>query len=248
MLVARWYTNVIPEPPKLSSQQAYDKLVEMILNGEIKEDHPISERGISETLGIGRTPIREAVKDLVRDGVLESHPARGTTLRALTPVDLQELYEVRYAIEGLAAFLAAERGALEDLDPYTKAFEATLGDPRSSDMVRVYDHGVEFHYAVIKLAGNKRLLEMYRPFRIRFRIPFGIVRTRSPERVLASVSEHLAICRAIEARDAERARHLMYEHLRIGLQFRMDMLLRKSGYALQNPSGSEARPQGQPQP
>jgi DNA-binding GntR family transcriptional regulator len=229
---------MIPTPPKLSSQQAYDRLVEMILNGEIREDHPISERGISEAVGIGRTPIREAVKDLVRDGVLESHPARGTTLRPLTPVDLQELYEIRYAIEGLAAFLAAERGRLEELEPYAKAFEATLEDPQATDMVRVYDHGVEFHYAIIKLAANKRLLEIYRPFRIRFRIPFGIVRTRSPERVLASVSEHLAICRAIGARDAERARHLMCEHLRIGLQFRMDMLLRKSGYSSPYPKGS----------
>src|SRR5699024_10826625 len=118
-----WYTSMTPTAPKLAKEQAYDKLVELILSGVISEDRPLSERGISEQLGVGRTPTREAIKDLVRDGVPESHPIRGTVLRSLTIADLQGLYEIRFAIEGLAAFLAAERGKVDELKSYATAFE-----------------------------------------------------------------------------------------------------------------------------
>ena len=229
-----------PSVSKLASEQAYEKLVELILGGAITEGGPLSERGISDLLGIGRTPIREAIKDLVRDGVLESHPTRGTILRPLTLADLQDLYEIRFAIEGLAAFLAAERGRVEELEPFAHAFEATLASPSTTAVSDVHDHGVEFHFAIMRLAGNQRLLEMYRPFRLRFRIPFGIVRKSSPERVLAAVSEHLAIFKAIRSRDAEHARYLMCDHLRNGLQFRMDMLHKRSSYGMP-PSGDAGR-------
>src|SRR6185437_2852402 len=121
------------------------------------------------------------IKDLVRDGVLESHPTRGTVLRPLSLSDMQDLYELRFAIEGLAAFLAAERGPVEELRGYAEAFERILENPSGYDVEAVHDQGVDCHYDIVRLAGNSRMMEMYRPFRIRFRIPFGIVRKNSPD-------------------------------------------------------------------
>src|SRR6266404_279294 len=72
----RWYTAMIPRQTTRDSKRAYNKLVELLLSGAISEDVALSERGLSMALGLGRTPIREAVKDLVREGVLESHPTR----------------------------------------------------------------------------------------------------------------------------------------------------------------------------
>lgn len=247
-VVLCWYTIMMPHNPKTKMQRPYDKLVELILRGEIREDQPISERKIAETLDIGRTPIREAVRDLVRDGVLESHPTRGTTLRSLTLVDLQELYEIRFAIEGLAAFLAAERGRVEELEPFAEAFEATLANATPSDISQVHDCGVDFHHAIVKISGNERLLEMYQPFRLRFRIPFGLIRKNSPQRVLTAVSEHHAIWKAISTRDAEHARDLMCEHLQNGLQCRMDMLLKRSSYPNPRASNPSHRSRSKPSP
>jgi len=221
---------MIPLPNKRESERAYERLVALLLDGAFPEDVPLSERSLSDTLGFGRTPIREAVRDLVREGVLESHPTRGTIVRPLSLAELQDIYEIRYAIEGMAGFLAAERGELGSLDAYEDEFERILAAPQEQDILQVHDHGVEFHMEVMRLSRNERLLEMYRPFRLRFRIPFGIVRQRRPERVLAAVQEHLDILRAIKRRDAEQARDLICGHLRTGMDFRMSMLLNRAAY------------------
>lgn len=229
MLLVYQYHATMNTPPKRESELAYDKLVELMLSGAITEDQPLSERNLSESLGFGRTPIREAVRDLVREGVLESHPTRGTLLRPLTMADLHDLYELRYAIEGLAAALAAERGPIELLRPYAEQFERTLASSQF-DVGVVHDHGVEFHKEIVRLSGNKRLIEMYQPFRLRFRIPFGIVRNRTPERVREAVREHLELLEVIMSRDTELARKLMCEHLKVGLEFRSEMLLKRQRY------------------
>lgn len=89
-------------------QKAYSRLLDTILCGDILQDVPFSERRLAESVVMGRTPVREAIKDLVREGVLEAYPTRGTLVRQFTLRDVQENYQVRYAIEGLAAFLAIE--------------------------------------------------------------------------------------------------------------------------------------------
>jgi DNA-binding GntR family transcriptional regulator len=114
----------MPEPKSLDRERAYRKLVDLILSGKLTENTPLSERGLAESLELGRTPIREAIKDLVREGVLDTHPTRGTFIRPLSLLDLQELYQIRYALEGLAAFLAAERGPSEELISYAAAFQS----------------------------------------------------------------------------------------------------------------------------
>src|SRR5690554_1279563 len=158
---------MIPTILKRDSEQAYEKLVEMLLNGVITEDQPLSERQLSEYLGIGRTPIREAVRDLIREGVLDSNPTRGTFLRPLSVADLQDLYEIRYAIEGAGVALAAQRGDVESLKPIAHTFAETLAHPDRFDIEEIHDHGVEFHKVIMRLSGNKRLEEMYSPFRLR---------------------------------------------------------------------------------
>lgn len=218
------------QAPPLDRERAYDLLVEMMLVGEIKENEPLSERGLAIKLGLGRTPIREAIKDLAREGVLESHPTRGTVLSPLSVEDLQDLYEIRFAIEGLAAFLAASRGQIEGLLPYLEFFEKCVSSPEGCEVAQIHDRGVDFHYEIMRLAGNRRLLELYRPFRLRFRIPFGIIRHHEPQRVFAALTEHRDIARAIVNRDAERARDLMSGHLHNGLQFRMNMITRRTQF------------------
>lgn len=217
---------------KRDSELAYERMVEMLLNGTITEGQPLSERNLSDFLGLGRTPIREAVRDLIREGVLESHPMRGTMLRPVSVADLHDLYEIRFAIEGLAVELTAKRGAVEELERFATAFESALADPENLDLVQIHDDGVEFHKEVMRLSGNKHLVEIYNPFRLRFRIPFGIVRNRTPERIRAALVEHQALAQAIMSRDVERARALMCEHLQEGLDWRTEMLLHRDRYRI----------------
>lgn len=205
-------------------------MLDAILRGEIAGEVPLSERRLAEDLGIGRTPVREAIKDLVREGVLEAHPTRGTFVRQLSLRDVQEIYQVRYAIEGLAAFLAAERGPTEALSAYGPAFRNALASRNHADVAQVFDHGAEFHLEIFRCAGNHNLLEIYRPIRLRFRIALGLPRHHDPDRVFESVREHLEILEAIEARDGERAQKLICEHLHRGLEMRTRLFQGRSDY------------------
>ena len=218
---------MITSPPKLDSERAYEKIVELLLTTPMAEEALLSERNLSTALGLGRTPIREAVRDLVREGVLESHPTRGTILRPLSIADLQDLYEIRQSLEGLGAELAAERGPVEELEPFARDFARALEAPGEADLGHLHERGIEFHSEIMRISGNARLLELYRPFRIRFRIPLGIVPRRAPDRVLTAAREHQAILDAVVRRDGARARQLMTGHLRSGLDFRIGQLLNR---------------------
>jgi DNA-binding GntR family transcriptional regulator len=218
---------VIPAAPKRDSEVAYEKIVELLLNEGIPENFPLSERNLSKSLGLGRTPIREAVRDLVREGVLESHAIRGTLVRPLSIPDLQDLYEIRLAIEGLAVSLVVERGAVEELEPYAIAFDRVLEGKGKFDAAKVHALGISFHEEIIRLSGNQRLIEFYRPFRLRFRIPLAMVHHRTPDRVRKAVAEHKALVVALMKRDGAEAAKLMRDHLRRGLDFRIGLLLNR---------------------
>lgn len=212
------------------SEIAHNKIVDLLQSRAVSEDVFLSERALANELGLGRTPIREAIRDLVRDGLLESHPTRGTLLRKLTVTDLQDLYEVRFAIEGLAAALASERGEVSELTVFVKLYDLVLSNPENHDLTHLHDRGVQMHEKIIEITQNKRLLEMYRPFRIRFRIPFGVIRSETPERILQSARDHREIALSIMNRNIERAEKLMRQHLRESLSFRINLLVNRSYY------------------
>lgn len=225
-----WYAIAMPISKSLEKEKAYARLLEAIIRGDVAVDLPLSERGLSENFGIGRTPVREAIKDMVREGVLETHPTRGTFVRQFTLRDVQEIYQIRYAIEGLAVFLAAEHGPSEALSGYGLGFRKALELPDKTTVPEVYDHGAEFHLEIFRCAGNHNLFEIYRPIRLRFRIALGLPRHRDPQRVFESVREHLKILEAIEARNGELAQKLMCDHLHKGLEARTRMFQSGSTY------------------
>lgn len=220
----------MPSTKSLEKEKAYSRLLDAILRGDIAVGLPLSERRLSESLGIGRTPVREAIKDLVREGVLEAHATRGTFVRQLTLLDVQEIYQVRYAIEGLAAFLAAERGPTKELSDYGPAFHEALANPDTSKAAEVFDQGGEFHLEIFRCAGNHNLLEIYRPIRLRFRVALGMPRHHDPDRVFESTREHLEILQAIQARDGELAQKLICDHLQKGLEVRSRMFQSRTDY------------------
>jgi DNA-binding GntR family transcriptional regulator len=200
--------------------RAYRSLLELILAGSLDPSEPLSERGLAETLEVGRTPVREALRDLARDGILEVRPARGTYLRPLSAVDVREIYEVRVALEGLAAELAARRGPTPELAAYGLVFRDMLARPDAHDVADVYETGARFHLDVFRAAGNRQLLALYEPLRLRFRVALALPRFFDPDRVRESVAEHLAILDAIAARDAALAQRLIRAHLERGADVR----------------------------
>lgn len=236
-----WYTGM-SEALQLERNRAYGLLLDAILTGRLGAGEPLSERKLAENFGMGRTPIREALRDLARDGVLEVQPARGTLVRRPTMEDLRQIYEVRYGLEGMAAALAAERGATAELKACGEVFRDMLHAPDAYSPSQVYEFGAEFHLKIFRAARNRHLIEIYQPLRLRARVALALPRHYDHDRVRASVDEHIAILDAIEAGRAETARELICAHLERGLEARLRIFRQLGGVPDMAGNGSRARP------
>jgi len=104
-----------PAPRAFARTLAMERICALFVGGAVPFDAPLSERAIAETVGLGRMPVREALRELAGEGIVSVEPGRGTYLRQLDAVDVTELLEVRLAIEGMGARLAAEKGFVGDL-------------------------------------------------------------------------------------------------------------------------------------
>ncbi|MDA7948221.1 MAG: GntR family transcriptional regulator [Hyphomicrobiaceae bacterium] len=209
--------------PQLERERAYDKLIRLILSGSFAPGDPISERGLSEKLKIGRTPIREALRDLERSGLVEVVPARGTFVKRPSLSDMREIFEIRYALEGMAAFTAAKRGATPDLLAFREKFEELIRNPEKSTAADIDELGARFHQKIIEATGNRTLQKVFKQFRLPFLLESSLVHVRRLIVIKQLVDEHLAILDAIERRDAPGAQSLMCAHLMSGWRMRLDM-------------------------
>lgn len=201
--------------------RAYHRLVSMIFGGELRHGAPLSERKLAEKLGMSRMPVHEALRQLEQEGVVEVKPARGTFLRPLEAGDLNDICKVREALECLAADLAATHGASPALKACGTRMRIMAQDPSAFTAAEIDDVGTEFHELLMQSSSNAALIETMRLLRLRFRLAFHLPRYLSPEKVDATLAEHLAIFDAVAARDAKAASRLMREHLGRGLEMRL---------------------------
>lgn len=193
-------------------EQAYTRIKSLIATGELGSDDALSERSLAERLGLGRTPVREAMKGLAREGLLEVVPMRGTFLRLPSIDDLREIYEVRLAIEGMAAFLVAQRGPPPELLAYRRRLSPFLRATGSVDIDAMHQAGWEFHEAIVAATGNRRMLQTYELLRL----PIMALRSGRPvdaRQARTSLREHLSILDALETGDGALAQTRIMDHL-----------------------------------
>jgi DNA-binding GntR family transcriptional regulator len=214
---------LVYQAPTSLSAQAYDALKARIVAGEFGSDEALSERGLAEALGIGRMPVREAIKLLEREGLLLVVPRRGIFVKRLSPAEVRELYVVREALEGMAACLCAKREQRGEM-AFERARLARHLAARLIDRAEVQRDNARFHRRLFELAGNRRLQAMYAGIEPQIDLNLRLTAVHAPERIEAALHEHLEICRAIEAGDAPLAEQLTREHLEAGLQARLAIL------------------------
>jgi DNA-binding GntR family transcriptional regulator len=191
-----------------------ERICSLFLDGAVPFDAPLSERAIAEAIGLGRMPVREALRDLAREGIVSVEPGRGTYLRRLSAHETTELLEVRMAIEGMAARLAAERGLVGDL-PKVVAALRTLGKGRLTGK-RLRDAelvGDRVHWLIVEGAGNEMLNGLYAGLRLRIAISLRLVQRREEARIRETIAEHLAIAEAVLARSPDKAAVALQTHL-----------------------------------
>lgn len=205
----------------------YERLRALIVDGSLRPGESLSERGLSERLQVGRTPIREAIKWLARDGLLEIVPMRGTFVRQISVADLGEIHEMRLALESMAAYLAARHGPCATLTSAAQRLEeiaALAGAHQELDVDEAQRVGWLFHDAMFECTDNRRLQQSYRNLRDQSGLALQRVERYDVDRTRQAVLEHLEIYSAIVARDSEQARSLAWSHIENALQVRLKLL------------------------
>ncbi len=205
------------------STAAYGVILDLILSGEIDPESSISTRSLAERTGIGRTPIREALQALARDGMVDIVPMRGTFVHQPGIEEVRDIFEVRVALEGMAALLVAQRGLSPALAEIGAALEA-LQQEIAPDLDAIRLKGWAFHDELMRATGNAQLHALYAQVSRKFSLILRQGRKYSDERVRETLDEHVALFRAIAGGDAPRAQALMQEHIQKAFAARMKAL------------------------
>src|SRR5438552_12318402 len=161
-LTCRWHIAgmSVMTTTSLDRDRAYALLRDLVISGEFSADEPLSERSLSNRLAFGRTPVREALMALARDGLLTIHPMRGTFVRQMSFDDLREIHELRLALEGMAAYLAATRGATDALRNCAAELKRVQA-PAAIDVEEAQQIGWAFHDELFRATANARLAHAY---------------------------------------------------------------------------------------
>jgi GntR family transcriptional regulator of vanillate catabolism len=213
------------------------RLREMIVTGELPASRRVPELQLVERVGVSRTPLRLAMEQLAHEGLLVRRATGGFVVREFTPKEVRDAIELRGALEGTAARLAAERGLSaeerESLFSLVDASDVIVSKAADTlpDFQEYLDANDRFHRRLIELSGNGWLQGvMAQVTSLPFASPNAFVLTQATSsdarRVLTIAQEHhRAIADAIAGRDCARADALAREHARLALRY-LDSVIR----------------------
>ncbi|VWX61390.1 conserved hypothetical protein [Burkholderiales bacterium 8X] len=191
--------------------RAYEQLREEIVDGVLRPDEPLYEIHLAERLGMSRTPIREALKLLTREGYLEELPSRGYVVPRRSLDDLREFFELREVLEASATRYAAMRASAADLVELGRLCDRYEREKNDAKWVQI---GHQFHNLLIKSARNARLMAMLDSLNAQIVISRRTVAQADVARRLTAVRDHRAIFEAVRQRDETLAQSLAAEHVR----------------------------------
>lgn len=197
---------------RLLHESAVDRLRDMIVQGALVPGAKLNEREICEQLGISRTPLREALKVLSTEGLVELQPNRGAVVATLTEQMLREIFAVIGALEALAGELACRNMTVGQFNEIRALHYQMLAHHARGELAPYFRCNQEIHLAIVKASGNATLAASYRSLNARVRRA-RYMANLSPARWNQAVAEHEKILDALGRRDAAQLQDLLRNHL-----------------------------------
>jgi DNA-binding GntR family transcriptional regulator len=183
-----------------------------IVDGRLPPGRRLKEEELARELGMSRTPIREALLMLESEGLVESIPRRGATVRTYAVGDLDDVYQLRALLEGYAARRAASRISAEDLDRLDGSCDRFDRLGAEEDVLDLVKENLLFHSVILEAAQSARLSGLVRSV-IEIPLVYKSFYWYSAEQTLISQHYHRRLAHVLRARDAERAELIMKEHV-----------------------------------
>src|SRR4030043_262694 len=204
--------RLVIKSEKTIRRKIYEHLREQLLSGKVQPHQHLIEAKIARDIGTSRTPVREALHSLELEGLIESIPRVGYVVKPISEQEVEEICEIRAAIEGLAARWAMEK-AHEKLVIELEKNISIAEDKVSKGDVRVFvDMDAKFHEIISKFSGSQRLLELAQTLR-RHMLRYRVQSIYLVDNVLRAIDGHKGILRAIEKRNLEEVNQAIRHHM-----------------------------------
>lgn len=193
-------------------ERIYEEIVRMIVSGELPSGTSLDEKALTEKLQVSRTPFREAIGTLAKEGLIEIRPYRGFFVRSFTRKETEDLYELRKKLECFAVELAVPQMSDRHIGQFARLLDEAVAALHRGDMETYGLRDREFHETIAELSGNAALIETLN--RLALQIQVGrTIANESKDFAERAAKERDDILTAFRARDIERAVALMHTHI-----------------------------------
>lgn len=190
----------------------FNTLRQAILTGELKPGERLMEIHLANKLGVSRTPIREAIRKLELEGLVTMIPRRGAEVAQITEKSMNDVLEVRRALDALCVELACDRITEEELEQLKKACDGFEAAVRTGDAKRIAQADVALHDIIVHATGNQRLIQLVNNLSEQmYRYRFEYIKDSSQHERL--VEEHRIIYQSIVRKDKETASMAAKTHI-----------------------------------
>lgn len=204
--------NEVVRPESLT-EQVYRIIKRSITSGQVGANQRLVERTIASELKVSKTPVREALARLEKEGLVVNVQGKGVLIRRLSRQEVRDILEVREVLEKLAAEKAAQ--AIDDgrIDALNSILTASEQAAKAGDLERYKEWDAEFHRIVREAGGNRKVTEIIASLEDLIRLVM-VTSVALPGRPQSSLKEHRQILQALEARDPVKAGEYAREHVR----------------------------------
>lgn len=224
-------------------EQVAQRLRQMLVEGLIAPGGKLNERALCEELRISRTPLREAIKMLAAEGLVELLPNRGSVAVQLSEADVHHTFEVMAGLEGLSGELAAQRVTESELLEIQALHFEMLAAYTRRDLSAYYQLNAQIHRSLNAAAKNPVLTATYNQVNARLQA----LRFRSNQdgdKWQCAVHEHMAMVQALQARDAVTLRQVLMHHLENKRHVVIEQLRKAKNASLSEPASTPSLAQG----
>lgn len=201
----------------------FEALREAIIHGRLQPGERLMEIQLADELGVSRTPVREAIRKLELEGFVVMIPRKGAYVADITLKEISDVFEIRGALEGLAAELAAERATEEEIECMERLLVELAAVIERKDLQKIVEIDTRFHETLYASSRNERLSQLISLLREQIQ-RFRTKTMTHPARMKVALEEHRALVEALSARDPALSRRLSQEHIQSAESSLMSLL------------------------
>jgi len=207
------------------AEEAIKRLRQAIVTGNLRPNQRLVESEIAKKLGMSRTPIREALKQLEMQGYLSRLRSGGLIVTDHSPTQIRNLYEIREALETMALRLACQRASREQVDRAAEYHARSLEVIRNRDINQFIELNSAFHNELLSACGNEQLWSLLRTFRDQS-FDRRIVRVFTASDWRAMITQHQRMLDAVRQGNARLAEKAVHEHVKTAVRLAVERLQR----------------------